>query len=264
MTPPFKMNQATSRATVLAYHAIGDCSADQDPHNLFVRQDVFANQMAYLATHRQVVSLESLLTGSARSRSPAIAITFDDGYRCFATRALPILSRFGFPATIFVPTKWIGQRNTWDPPSECELDIMSAEEIRQVVAVGMEIGSHGHAHIDMEAADPAAIACDVGKSMKIIEDLSQRRPRFLAYPYGRSSPEARRIVMEHGFVTAFSINEVGRGPYAYERVAITSLDGPRLFALKTSGHYIRLRNSRALSVGYSGIRRVLPERRRSK
>lgn len=258
MTPP------SDRATVLTYHAVGNCPKDQDPHNLFVSNEVFAKQMAYLAKHRHVVSLKDLFKGSASSRLPTVAITFDDGYRCVATLALPILKHFGFPATVFVPTKWIGRRNTWDPPSNCAFDIMTMEEIRQMHSSGIEIGSHGHAHIDMAASPLAVVQDDIKRSIEILESATQERPRFLAYPYGKNSSETRRVAREHGFAAAFSIDDIGRGSYAYERVAVTALDGSRLFALKTSGRYIRLRKSRALSRGYSLLHRVLPDRRRNK
>jgi O-antigen/teichoic acid export membrane protein len=80
----------------------------------------FELQMRYLARRFRVVSAEEVLD-ALRSRRPlarhAVLLTFDDGYRDFGDTAWPILRRFGFPATLFVPTALPdvpGGRFWWD------------------------------------------------------------------------------------------------------------------------------------------------------
>ena len=34
-------------------------------------------------------------------------LTFDDGYEDFHSRAMPLLTRYGFTATVFVTTGWV-------------------------------------------------------------------------------------------------------------------------------------------------------------
>ena len=67
--------------------------------------------MSFLRRHRHVVSLADMLEGRLPRGRPAVAITFDDGYRSVLTNAAPILSRLGLVATMFVPTKWIAHTN---------------------------------------------------------------------------------------------------------------------------------------------------------
>jgi len=86
-----------SRIPIIAYHAIGPCSRDEDKHNLFVSTEAFRNQMDYLAAHKRVVSLDQAVSGQVRGDRPAVAITFDDGYRNFIHRAVPILRASRFP-----------------------------------------------------------------------------------------------------------------------------------------------------------------------
>lgn len=247
------------RGAVLAYHAIGRCSDDR--HNLFVSEQAFEEQMAYLARRHTVASLGDVVEG--RADRGAVAITFDDAYVSVFEAALPVLRRLGFPATVFVPTAHIGQRNTWDPPSACPLDIASVEVIRDASSRGFAIESHGHMHIDMASAHLEHARADLARSKEIIEDTIEVAPRFLAYPYGSSSLEVRDLVRDVGFMAAFSIDRPHEGLFAYERVQVTPGDGLGLFALKASGRYISLRFSQ-LGRTTLELRRRLLRRRSSK
>ena len=247
----------STRATVLAYHGVADCRPEDDPHNLFIAPAAFERQMAYLARRRRVVALDDLVEGTLPSGPPAVALTFDDAYRSVLTDAAPVLQSFGFPATVFVPTRFVGGRNTWDPPSAAPLDIMGAQELREAEAAGVRVESHGHAHINLEEADEAQAREDLQASVEALESLLGRRPRYLAYPFRTASPTVQRIAAELGFAAAFSIDLPGDGPYARPRVQVTPLDGPRLFALKTTGHYLRLRHWPPLAQGYALAKRLL-------
>lgn len=112
------------------------------------------------------------------------------------THAAPVLRRHGFPATLFVPTAWIGGVMGWEPPhpSAAPLEIMSIDEI---------------------------VACE-----RLAVFLGHP-PRYLAYPWGKHSATVRGAVQRAGFEAAFSINQVADGRYARERVAIRRSD-PRL------------------------------------
>ena len=93
---------------VLMYHAVVDAPL-QVPDWCFLSADEFGRQMEWLADRRCVVSLESALHGSPRgeARAPAVAVTFDDGFRNNYDIALPVLQRFEIPATIFLPTAFV-------------------------------------------------------------------------------------------------------------------------------------------------------------
>jgi peptidoglycan/xylan/chitin deacetylase (PgdA/CDA1 family) len=92
---------------VLTYHRVND---ERDPFFGAVPTDVFERQMAYLARHYRVLTVEELVERMRDHRLPrnAVAVTFDDGYRDTLTHAAPILARYGLPATIFLATGFIG------------------------------------------------------------------------------------------------------------------------------------------------------------
>ena len=87
---------------ILMYHRIA--VETFDPWRLAVAPEMFAEQLAWLARHRNVLRLSEFADLHRRGKLPrtAIALTFDDGYACTAEVAVPMLSKAGMPATIFI------------------------------------------------------------------------------------------------------------------------------------------------------------------
>src|SRR3989442_5837185 len=87
---------------------------------MYVLDDVFDQQMRFLKEAFEIVPLADLLarwrTGGWDLRARYCAITFDDGWLENYLNAYPILRRYGIPATIFLPTAFIGTsaRFWWD------------------------------------------------------------------------------------------------------------------------------------------------------
>jgi peptidoglycan/xylan/chitin deacetylase (PgdA/CDA1 family) len=102
------------RLVVLTYHGVLPPGSHTDEYlsRNFVDQDVFREQMAWLARHYRCVPLaeavERLRNG--RPLPPySAAVTFDDGFRNNLRWALPVLKEFGIPATVFVTTGHVGR-----------------------------------------------------------------------------------------------------------------------------------------------------------
>ena len=243
-----------STPTVLAYHAVGECPRSEDRHNLFVTRNAFERQMEFLARRRQVVPLADVVDGRVPKGRPAVAITFDDGYHNVLREAGPVLARYGFPSTIFVPTDWRGKVNGWIEPTSCDLRIMTDEELRAAETTGIALESHGHVHLDMSTSSADGVRDDIKRSLDELEVLSGRRPRFLAYPYGRTAPWTPEVAEATGLDAAFTIDESHRGQFAWARVQVTPLDTSVTFALKTTGYYLRVRNSRVVRTTYAAIK----------
>jgi peptidoglycan/xylan/chitin deacetylase (PgdA/CDA1 family) len=249
-----KLGSGNRRSAVLAYHAIGAAPRDARLYNSFVPRETFRAQMEFLARRRNVVPLDQLVDGVFPTARATVAITFDDGYRSVLTDAAPILREYEFPATVFVPSKWLGARNAWDPPYDLPLDIVSAEELLELRELGLEIGSHGHAHIDFSKASPAEAEADIRTSVERLTEILGEPPRHLSFPYGRSSEAARNAAAASGFREAFALG-VGEGRFAQERVSIYPYDKYVLwFAFKTSGRYTAWRKGRFVSSAYSLVR----------
>jgi len=99
---------------IVTYHRVTetwDDALDYSQPGMVVTNSTFERQVAMLKEHFEVVTLGALLTGgtsAARPARPRCVITFDDGWRDNYDLALPILSRHGLPATVFLATDFIG------------------------------------------------------------------------------------------------------------------------------------------------------------
>lgn len=249
------------RSCILCYHAVGESVPSGDRLSLVVSTKDFRAQMQFLSRRKHVVTLTDLLENDVPQDRPCVAITFDDAYRSVLTTAAPILEEHGFPATVFVPTKWIGTRNEWDPVGSTrgwDTSIMTADELIESESRGISVESHGHAHGDLTGMSAADLRTDLQSSARILTDIVGRAPRFVAYPFGRSSPGVREAIAELGFAAGFTVNPYHcEGACEYGRVAVWPTDSMALFALKASGRYLELRRSRIARAVHALTRRFL-------
>lgn len=107
---------------IVMHHGIG-------PGDL--EADALERQLAWFARSFRVVALDDLIARIANGVPPAgeVVLTFDDGLRCHAEIAVPILRRLGLPATFFVcPGLIDAQRWLWSHEARERLLSMSAQE----------------------------------------------------------------------------------------------------------------------------------------
>ncbi|MDP9112103.1 MAG: polysaccharide deacetylase family protein [Acidobacteriota bacterium] len=102
-----KSSWRTQRLLVLCWHGL----SNEDEHvwrpGLYISPQLFRRRLEILAELGcSVLSLDDALkrlwAGDLPPRS--VVITFDDGFNDFATKAVPMLREFGFPATVYLTT----------------------------------------------------------------------------------------------------------------------------------------------------------------
>jgi peptidoglycan/xylan/chitin deacetylase (PgdA/CDA1 family) len=129
-------NQLFPGAIILMYHRVA--KADSDPWSLCVTPKNFAEHLEVLRGYSYPVPLQQLTKrlSDRQSVHRSIVVTFDDGYADNLYNAKPLLEKYDIPATVFVTTGGIGQKQEfwWDEldrlllqpstlPSVLQLDI---------------------------------------------------------------------------------------------------------------------------------------------
>lgn len=100
---------ARDEALVLTYHSI--CRRPETfPIWHHMSADLFEEQIAHAAQTRRCISVGQLLADmrSGHLQSYSLVVTFDDGFANNLHIALPILERYGVPATVFLTAGSIG------------------------------------------------------------------------------------------------------------------------------------------------------------
>jgi peptidoglycan/xylan/chitin deacetylase (PgdA/CDA1 family) len=141
--------------------------------------------------------------------------------------------------------------------SSWDTSILTADQLCELERRGISVESHGHAHADLARMTAGEVRRDLESSVTLLTEILGRAPRFVAYPFGRSSAEVREVVAEIGLAAAFTVTPYHpEGPHEYGRVAVWPTDSMALFALKSSGHYLNLRRSRTARAAYALTHRL--------
>jgi peptidoglycan/xylan/chitin deacetylase (PgdA/CDA1 family) len=193
----------TAPIVTLFYHRV----ADEHPNDWTIGTRRFQEQIEWLRQRYEIISLVEAQQrmGSRASRSPAVCITFDDGYADNCRTALPWLIEQGVPFTYFVATRHVleGQPFPHDVQRNCPLAPNTPEQIRALAAAGVELGAHTRGHVDLGAVhDERQLEDEIVGSKHDLEQMIGRAVRYFAFPYGLQanlSEAAFRVAFHAGF-----------------------------------------------------------------
>ena len=226
---------ARRRSVMLAYHGVAPSSAAEDPDFLRVRPDRFRVQLdLLLGAGFEFVSAGQFAARAAGGTPPPglVALTFDDGMEDNHSVLLPLLREYGLPATVYVSTGLIGKPNPWIAAS-AGARMMTADELRELAAAGVEIGAHTVTHPDLSRLSYESCLREMSESRTELQRISGQTVSTFAYPFCKYGDAALRAASDAGFEAAVTCH--GRGgwaPYEMKRTMITGKDGLPSFAGK--------------------------------
>ena len=119
-----------------------------------------------------------------------VAITFDDGCESDLLAAAPVLREFGFGATFFITSGWLGRPG-----------FLSASQLRELAALGIEIGSHSMTHAHLTDLDDAALHREVSGSKLELEQILGLPIEHFSCPGGSYNARVAQIAREAGYRT---------------------------------------------------------------
>jgi len=214
------------RPAILGYHGIADCAREDDRFMLQLPPAKFRGQLELMlsAGYRFVTVAELARRANGRRPPPGLAaVSFDDAMRNVFTSAFPILQELGIPATVYVPTGWLGYRSPWIGTGG-DGTIATEAELRQVAAAGWELGSHTCTHADLSRLDYDACRREIEASCADLRSIAGEPVQTLAYPFGRYGTAAIAAARDANLLAAVTTGSGSWDPYELTRAMIGSAD----------------------------------------
>lgn len=249
-----------SGVPILMYHSIGGSDRLSVPGATFAAHMAALWQQGY--TSLPLTALTRWLgtgehgAGPRRLPRRSVVITFDDGYADVHERALPILARYGFPATVFVTSGWLrdaGRYAAGRPPGR----MLAWKQVAELADEGVEIGGHGHSHAQLDQLPDARLRDELFRNRGLLEDRLGREVTTMAYPYGYCSGRVRDRARAAGYHCAFAVANrtvaENADRFALPRLTMRAGTSGAAFTAALSGRGFRL--DHFLTKGYAVVRR---------
>ncbi|CUU07115.1 Peptidoglycan/xylan/chitin deacetylase, PgdA/CDA1 family [Candidatus Thermokryptus mobilis] len=153
-----------------------------------------------------------------------VCITFDDGYEDVFHYAFPILKRYGFRATVFVISNFVGKSNDWDFGFGIKFKHLNWDQIKILFDNGWEIGSHSANHRALTLLDDEDVKFEVGSSKYEIEKNLGTVVKSFAPPFSRYDENIVRIAFECGYEGVYVLTNGRKVNGVYHRFAVYTID----------------------------------------
>jgi peptidoglycan/xylan/chitin deacetylase (PgdA/CDA1 family) len=232
---------------VLCYHSV-------HPEQPFATPPgIFAEQLRWLKQNVRVIPFESITAEAAipdERSTPAVAITFDDGYADNYEFAVPLLVSHDLRATFFLTTGLLDrepevmQRFARERGAAGGAAPLGWNEVRDMARLGMGIGAHTVRHHSLAQLDVNSASEEMRVSRMILEDKVGISVYTMAYPYGVVGRDVsvRTLELAAGAGYRFAATTLARSlrrndnPLAIPRF-IVEADKARTLAMKVSGSW---------------------------
>jgi peptidoglycan/xylan/chitin deacetylase (PgdA/CDA1 family) len=207
---------ARPRIVFLMYHELelpgrSLCQSDRGYVRYILPQSSFHSQMDCLQRGgwRGLSVSEALSYPDGNS----VAITFDDGSETDLITAAPLLKEWGFHATFYVTSGFLGKSG-----------YLSPVQLRQLSSLGFEIGCHSMTHAYLDDLTRPDLRREIFDAGKKLEDLIGKPVEHFSCPGGRYNAKALAMAREAGYrslaTSHAQANSRSTSPFQLGRVAI--------------------------------------------
>jgi len=215
--------------------------------------DNFRRQIEWLRSNGyEFLNFSDLVRRALSGEIPnkAVSITFDDGYLDNYNHALPILIEEGVTATFFVASGLMQRRDGGVRIGEKlypNRQMMSDIHLRELIASGMEVGSHTRTHIHVRNTMQRSVDVawdELVGSRTELEEMTNSKITSFAYPNGQKGvfnastrDLLRRAGYKYGATTIWGYVKTNSNPLEVPRIGINTDDSLNVFCAKMLGKY---------------------------
>ena len=197
---------------ILCYHRFGP-----RPSQLAVTPAAFEAQMDYLARNGyHVLPLARVMSFLERGEPiprRSVVVTIDDGYRSTYDVAFPILRKYGFPATVFLYSDFVGAPDalTWPQMKEMETSGLVTIQPHSKTHSNLTLRLPG----ETDAKYRERIRTEVDTPIRQIQDRLAVPSLSYAFPYGDVNETVVDLLKKQGVRVGVSVTPGGNGFFAY-------------------------------------------------
>ncbi|MEM9601680.1 MAG: polysaccharide deacetylase family protein [Pseudomonadota bacterium] len=186
------MGARGEQLAVLMYHATyGTCTpqsaieAADRPYA--VSESAFVAHLVALQTAGYGIADVNAVDTPRTERT--VLLSFDDGHVSNARFVAPTLAERELNGVFFITTDWVDAR-----PHFC-----AASDLREMRALGMQIGSHGCSHRFIADLDASAARAELADSKAILEGVLGAEVDTISFPGGRCGRRDVELAFELGY-----------------------------------------------------------------
>lgn len=214
---------------ILTYHRVIPSEKYAFPQlaGMYVTPETFAMQMKYLAAEADVVPLAFLVESLAENRPlppRTVVLTFDDGWKDNFDYAFPILRAHNLPATIFLPTAFVGLQGAIEARTigvrednefiayvkslpgagANERLFVNWDEVKTMAGEHISFGSHSHRHEKATILAAPQLKDDITTSYRSLSANGVTPLPVFCYPGGYYNETTQAVLREIGIQFALS------------------------------------------------------------
>jgi peptidoglycan/xylan/chitin deacetylase (PgdA/CDA1 family) len=182
----------------VCFHGIGTPGRDLEPgeSRYWISVDTFHRVLDDLATAAD--------SSPGEATWPAVRISFDDGNASDIEIGLPGLQARGLSADFFVLAGRLGAPGSLDEPA-----------VKELVAAGMSVGTHGMNHIPWRGLDPATNKAELVDARARIASVTGTPVDAAACPLGRYDRRLLGDLRRFGYRRVYTSDRRAANPDAW-------------------------------------------------
>ncbi len=196
---------------ILGYH---DVVSDEEKEQYYkdnvwvISESKFEEQMKYLSDHGYTTltmeQLDAYYNNDLDVPKKSVVLTFDDGFQSFNKRVKPVLEKYDMQATCFVIGRKTQMKQTKQKGKYQYLSQKDLVNDENVQYYSHTYNFHHFASFfrkQMEVASYEEIMDDFEENENIVSD------RYVAFPYGKTSENAKAVLKQRGVHLAFGAGQ---------------------------------------------------------
>lgn len=204
---------------ILTYHNVEDVIEGDPKTTVNISTKKFESQIKWLSKHGyKTITMDELYDWKVNNKKiprKSILITFDDGWKSYYEKAIPILEKYNMKSSVFVIFKY--------SENSTNNNYMNFNDIKDIIDKhkNMQVLSHSYNLHKKEKADSEKYEI-YNNDIKEVAKLGYNI-KYYAYPYGHYNDKYIKALKDNNYLMAFTF-----GPYDFVTKDTDNYEIPRI------------------------------------